>query len=52
MSEKVRAGEKRQKGYMYFVSGENLQIMKAKMARGGKRKKKKRKLKAIYSLLF
>ena len=40
MAEKVRAGEKRQPGWLYFVKGNSLEIWKAKMARGGKRKKK------------
>ncbi len=40
MSEKVKAGEKRQSGWLYFVKGTNLEIWKAKMARGGKRKSK------------
>ena len=38
MAEKVRAGERRQSGWLYFVKGDNLEIWKAKMARGGKRK--------------
>ena len=38
MAEKVRAGEKRQSGWLYFVKGNNLEIWKARMARGGKRK--------------
>jgi len=40
MAEKVKAGEKRQSGWLYFVKGDNLEIWKAKMARGGKRKSK------------
>ena len=41
MSEKCKAGEKRQTGWLYFVKGDKLDIWKAKMARGGKKKKKK-----------
>ena len=33
---KVKAGEKRQKGYIYFVKGENLEVQKVK---SGKKKK-------------
>lgn len=38
MSERVKAGEKRQKGWLYFVKGNDLQIHKAKMARGRRKK--------------
>ncbi|MBS3147195.1 hypothetical protein J4471_05890 [Candidatus Woesearchaeota archaeon] len=38
MAEKVKSGEKRQSGWLYFVKGNNLEIWKAKMARGGKKK--------------
>jgi len=38
--EKVKEGEKRQPGYLYFVKGENLEVYKTKMARGRKPKKK------------
>jgi len=37
---KVKSGEKRQKGFLYFVKGDNLEIHKAKMARGRRKKKK------------
>lgn len=36
----VYEGEKRQKGYLYFVKGDDLMVYKVKMARGGKKKKK------------
>lgn len=39
---RVKAGEKRQEGFLYFVKGKNLEVFKTKMARGGRRKKKKR----------
>ena len=38
MSEKVRSGERRQAGWLYFVKGDNLEVWKARMARGGKKK--------------
>jgi len=38
--EKVYEGETRQKDYLYFVKGDNLEVWKAKMSRGGKKKKK------------
>lgn len=41
MATKVRAGEKRQSGWLYFVKGNNLEVWKAKMARGGKKKRKR-----------
>jgi hypothetical protein len=42
MAEKVaKVGIKKQKGYLYFVD-KNGDISRAKMARGGKKKKKKR----------
>ncbi len=40
MAEKVKAGERRQSGWLYFVKGDGLEIWKAKMARGGKKKSK------------
>jgi len=40
MGVKVKAGEKRESGWLYFVKGANLEVFKAKMARGGKKKKK------------
>lgn len=36
----VKKGEKRQSGWLYFVKGENLQVHKAKMSRGKKKKRK------------
>lgn len=38
--EKVKEGETRQEGWLYFVKGENLEVWKAKMSRGRKAKKK------------
>lgn len=38
--EKVKAGEQRQSGYLYFVKGMDLQVYKTKMARGRKKAKK------------
>ena len=38
MSEKVKEGETRQKGFIYFVKGENLEVWKAQ---GGRKKKSK-----------
>ncbi len=43
MAVKVKAGEKRQAGWLYFVKGKTLEIWKARMARGRKRKAKKRR---------
>jgi hypothetical protein len=40
---KVKFGEKRQEGFLYFVKGKNLEIFKVKMARGGKKKKAKKR---------
>lgn len=40
MSEKVKEGELREEGYLYFVKGENLEVYKAKMSRGRKKKSK------------
>ena len=40
MAEKVKEGETRQEGWLYYVKGEDLQIWKAKMARGRRGKKK------------
>ena len=34
--EKCRAGEKRAKGFLYFVKGDNLDIWKTPMKRRGK----------------
>ncbi|MBI2663488.1 hypothetical protein HYX15_03080 [Candidatus Woesearchaeota archaeon] len=47
MAVKVKAGEKRESGWLYFVKGKALEVWKAKMARGrkkgsGKAKKKRR----------
>ena len=39
MAQKVKRGEKRAKGWLYFVKGANLDVWKAKMARGRKKKK-------------
>lgn len=47
MSVKVKSGEKREKGWLYFVKGDKLEIFKAKMARGGKKKKKAVKKKVV-----
>lgn len=42
MSEKVmKCGIKKQKGYLYFIDKKG-DISRAKMARGGKKKKKRR----------
>ena len=38
-STKIKSGETRQSGFLYFVKGNDLQVYKSKMARGGKRKK-------------
>jgi len=46
MSVKCKAGEKRQSGWLYFVKGMGLEVWKAKMARGGRKKKKGAKKKA------
>ena len=40
---KVKAGETRQSGWLYFVRGDELEVWKAQMARGGKKSKKKKK---------
>jgi|TARA_Y100000310_G_scaffold159627_1_gene159301 hypothetical protein len=40
MSQKVKAGEQRESGWLYFVKGKTLEVWKAKMARGGRKKKK------------
>ncbi len=40
---RVKDGERRQDGYLYFVKGKNLEVFKTKMARGGRRKKKKKR---------
>jgi len=45
MAQKIKSGEKRAKGWLYFVKGNNLEIWKAKMARGRKRKSTKKKAK-------
>ena len=46
MAEKVaKVGIKREKGYLYFVD-KNGDISRAKMARGGQKKKKAKKKKA------
>ena len=37
---KVKAGETRQSGFLYFVMGDDLIVHKTKMARGGRKKKK------------
>jgi hypothetical protein len=43
MAEKVmKCGVKKQKGYLYFIDKKG-DISRAKMARGGKKKKKKRR---------
>ena len=43
MAEKVaKVGIKRQKGYLYFIDKQG-DISRAKMARGGQKKKKKRR---------
>ena len=42
MAQKIKSGEKRAKGWLYFVKGNNLEIWKAKMARGRKRSAKKK----------
>lgn len=42
MAQKVKSGEKREKGWLYFVKGKNLEVWKAKMARGRKRSAKKK----------
>lgn len=42
MAQKVKPGETRQPGWLYFVKGQNLEIWKAKMARGGRKKKAKK----------
>ena len=46
MSVKCKAGEKRESGWLYFVKGNALEVWKAKMARGGRKKKKGAKKKA------
>ncbi len=38
----VRSAVKRKKGYLYYVDGKG-NVCEAKMARGGKRKKKKKR---------
>ncbi len=43
MATKVKSGEKRAKGWLYFVKGNNLEVYKAKMARGRKKSRKKAK---------
>lgn len=43
VSTRCKPGEKRAEGFLYFVKGKNLEIWKAKMARGGKRKKAKKR---------
>ncbi|MBU1204071.1 MAG: hypothetical protein KKG60_03320 [Nanoarchaeota archaeon] len=43
MATQVKKGEKRQEGFLYYVKGNNLEVFKVKMARGGKRKKKAKK---------
>jgi len=43
VSIKVKPGEKRADGFLYFVKGKDLEVYKAKMARGGKRKKKSKR---------
>ena len=42
MAQKVKAGEERQAGWLYFVKGENLELWKAPMSRGKKRSKAKK----------
>lgn len=34
---KVKKGEQREAGWLYFVKGENLEVFKCKMARRGKK---------------
>jgi hypothetical protein len=41
MEKVMKCGVKKQKGYLYFID-KNGDISRAKMARGGKKKKKKR----------
>ena len=43
MAVKVKAGEKRESGWLYFVKGKTLEIWKAKMARGRKKGSKKKR---------
>jgi hypothetical protein len=38
--EKVKKGETRKEGYLYFVKGKDLEVYKTKMSRGGRKKKK------------
>lgn len=47
MSVKCKADEKRESGWLYFVKGNALEVWKAKMARGGRKKKKSVKKKAV-----
>lgn len=49
MSEKVKEGETRQEGWLYFVKGENLEVWKAKMQHGRKKKKSKQTSFIIYN---
>lgn len=42
--EKVKAGEQREAGWLYFVKGENLEVWKAKMSRGRHKSKKTKDL--------
>lgn len=39
VSIKVQPGETRQPGFLYFVKGEKLEVFKAEMSRGRKKKK-------------
>jgi hypothetical protein len=41
MEKVLKCGVKKEKGYLYFID-KNGDISRAKMARGGKKKKKKR----------
>lgn len=41
MEKVMKCGVKKEKGYLYFID-KNGDISRAKMARGGKKKKKKR----------
>ena len=43
MATKVKSGEKRAKGWLYFVKGDRLDVWKTKMARGRKKKKTTKK---------
>ncbi|MDP6642415.1 MAG: hypothetical protein QGF74_03485 [Candidatus Nanoarchaeia archaeon] len=48
MAVRVKSGESRESGWLYFVKGKTLEVWKAKMARGrkkgsGKKKATKRK---------